>query len=97
MLRAAAALGLSNRQSCGGCRKPVRYVVINGYLIRLEAIRERSDKKVLYYVFTFLPILLGILLPIFLGLFLITPTTAIAWAGVGVLTSKIARDFFALP
>ena len=37
----------------------------------VEAIRERVDKKI-YYVFTFSPILVGILLPIFLGLYLIT-------------------------
>ena len=53
----------------------------------VEAIREISDKKVLYYVFTFLPIVIVLvlgILPIFfmLGLFLITPTVAILWTGV---------------
>lgn len=47
-----------------------------------------------YYVATFVPLLLGILLPAILIFVCITPTIALGWAGVGVLCSNLSRDFF---
>ena len=52
----------------------------------MEAFRESSDKKLIYYVCTLLPLLLGILIPIILGKFLVAipSTVSLAWVGVGV-------------
>ena len=52
----------------------------------VEAVRESSDKKLIYYCCTLL-LLSGVLAPIFLGKFIvkIPPTVSIAWAGVGAL------------
>ncbi|CAG8779655.1 38586_t:CDS:2, partial [Gigaspora margarita] len=47
-----------------------------------------------YYVSTFVPLLLGILLPAILIFVCITPTVALGWTGVGVLCSNLSRDFF---
>ena len=63
----------------------------------VETVRESSsDKKLIYYCCTLLPLFLGILAPIFLGIFLVVipPTVSIAWTGVGVIISDLARDFF---
>ena len=74
----------------------VYLVLVQLFWAVAQAIRERSGKKIPYYVFTLLPILLGILLPIFLGLYVIKPTVAVGWGGVGVVTSNLARDYYAI-
>ncbi|RIA84368.1 hypothetical protein C1645_879970 [Glomus cerebriforme] len=45
----------------------------------VEAVRESSDKKLIYYSYTLLPLLFGTLAPIFLGKFLVTipPTVSL--------------------
>lgn len=49
----------------------------------VEAIRESSDKKLIYYSCTLLPLLFGTLAPIFLGIFLviIPPTDSVVGRG----------------
>ena len=63
----------------------------------VEAIREGSNKnKKYYYSFTILPLIGGGLAAFLVNKFIdkIPVTVTIAWAGVGVLISNLARDFF---
>ncbi|CAG8557868.1 15424_t:CDS:1, partial [Gigaspora rosea] len=63
----------------------------------LLIVRESPNIRIYkYYTATIAPLLLGaIIAAILIGVH-ITPTVALPWAGVGVICSNLARDFFAL-